>query len=136
PLPLLSPPTHTSPTYADALLGYKAAVIRSRAASPPPIPSPPLLLPSTANRDDIPEVDMLIWKRAYFYAPTFEFEVKESLAAATARQAGHALTSSVDYEFIDIVDASIHASKSRAMTATREVNKRVTDLAITQRQEA
>nr|GFA82741.1 hypothetical protein [Tanacetum cinerariifolium] len=70
-----SPPTHTSLTYADAPLDYKAAMIRSRAASPPPalivvvaialplsspppspltplssplpyIPSPPLPLPS------------------------------------------------------------------------------------------
>ncbi|GJX06805.1 hypothetical protein Tco_0194737 [Tanacetum coccineum] len=33
PLPLPSPPT-TSSTYAEAPLGYKAAMIRSRAASP------------------------------------------------------------------------------------------------------
>ncbi|GKE25864.1 hypothetical protein Tco_1441248, partial [Tanacetum coccineum] len=34
-----SPPTYTSPTYAEAPLGYRSAMIRSRAASPPPIPS-------------------------------------------------------------------------------------------------
>ncbi|GKG29657.1 hypothetical protein Tco_0419555, partial [Tanacetum coccineum] len=34
PLPLPSPPTHTSPTYGEAPLGYRAAMIRSRAVSP------------------------------------------------------------------------------------------------------
>ncbi|GKB95481.1 hypothetical protein Tco_0981618 [Tanacetum coccineum] len=63
PLPLPSPPT--SPIYAEAPLGYKAAMIRLRAASPPTnnpseIPSPPLLLPSIAHRDDILEADMLL----------------------------------------------------------------------------
>nr|GFD20209.1 hypothetical protein [Tanacetum cinerariifolium] len=33
---------------------------------------------------------------------------------------GHALTSSVEYGFIDSVDASIYASKSKAMTAVGE----------------
>ncbi|GJZ94251.1 putative reverse transcriptase domain-containing protein [Tanacetum coccineum] len=136
PLPLPSPPTHTSLTYADAPLGYKAAMIRSRAASPPPVPSPPLLLPSTTHRDDIPEADMPLQKRARFSTPASGFKVGESSIAAAARQARHALTSSVDYGFIDTVDASIRASESRAMTAVREVNERVTDLAITQRQEA
>ncbi|GJW24468.1 hypothetical protein Tco_0038279 [Tanacetum coccineum] len=37
-----SPRTYTSPTYADAPLGYRASMIRSRAASPPPVPSPRL----------------------------------------------------------------------------------------------
>ncbi|GJX84406.1 hypothetical protein Tco_0335180 [Tanacetum coccineum] len=51
PLPLPSPPT-TSPTYVEAPLGYKAVGIRMRAASPP------LLLPSTSYRTDIPEAEM------------------------------------------------------------------------------
>ncbi|GJW49235.1 hypothetical protein Tco_0090586 [Tanacetum coccineum] len=60
PLPLPSPPTYTSPTYAEAPLGYRAAMIWSSATSPLPllVPSPPLLLPSTAHRDDITEEDM------------------------------------------------------------------------------
>nr|GEU35682.1 hypothetical protein [Tanacetum cinerariifolium] len=93
PLPLPSPPIHTSPFYVDAPLGYKAVMIRSRAIS---------------------------LHRSRFSTPTFEFEVRMSLAAAAAKQAGHALTSSVDYGFIDIVDASIRASESRAMTAVGE----------------
>ncbi|GKA15856.1 hypothetical protein Tco_0695603 [Tanacetum coccineum] len=132
PLPLPSPPTYTSPTYAEAPLGYRTAMIQSRAASPLLVPSPPLLLPSTAHRDDIPEADMLLQKRAYFFAPASRFEVGESLAV-TAKQARHALTSSVDYGFINTVDASIRASESRAMTAVGEVNERVIDLTATHR---
>ncbi|GKE73284.1 hypothetical protein Tco_1535325, partial [Tanacetum coccineum] len=52
--PLLLLPLHTSPTYASAPLGYKAAIIQLRATSPLLVPSPPL------------------------------FEVEESLTAATS----------------------------------------------------
>ncbi|GJS30025.1 hypothetical protein Tco_0490645 [Tanacetum coccineum] len=97
PLPLSSPPTHTSPTYVDAPLGYRAAMIRSRAASPPPVPSPPLLLPSTIHKDDIPKAIMPLWKRARFTTPNSKFEVGESSTAVAAR----------------------------VMTAMEEVNKRV-----------
>ncbi|GJV50055.1 putative reverse transcriptase domain-containing protein [Tanacetum coccineum] len=140
PLPLPSPPT-TSPTYAEAPLGYKAARIRLRAVSPPThhpseIPLPPLLLPYTTHRYDLPEVDMPLWKRARFTAPTGRFEVGESSSAAAARQVGHTLSYIVDYGFIDTIDASIHASESRAMTAVGVVNERVTDLAATQRPDA
>ncbi|GJR15083.1 reverse transcriptase domain-containing protein [Tanacetum coccineum] len=96
------------------------------------IPPPPFLLPSTAHRDDIPEADMPLRKRACFSSPASGFEVGESSVAAAARQARHALNNSVDYGFIDTVDASICAFESRAMTTIGEVNERVTDLAITQ----
>ncbi|GJX31329.1 putative reverse transcriptase domain-containing protein [Tanacetum coccineum] len=53
PFPVPSPPT-TSPTYTEAPLGYKAAEIRLRTASPPPLPlssplplPPPIILPRT-----------------------------------------------------------------------------------------
>ncbi|GJY67425.1 putative reverse transcriptase domain-containing protein [Tanacetum coccineum] len=140
PLPLPTPPTYISPTYAKVPLGYRAVRIRLRAASPSThhpseIPSPPLLLPSTIHKDDIPKADMPLRKRARFSAPTSRFEVGESSDAAAARHAGHALTSSVDYGFIDTVDASICSSKSREMTFVGVVNKRVTNLATTQRQD-
>ncbi|GJW31735.1 hypothetical protein Tco_0051767 [Tanacetum coccineum] len=117
PLPLPSPPTYASPTYAESPLGYRAAEIRLRVASPSThhlsdIPSLPLLLPSTTHRDDLPEADMPLQKRARFTTPT------------------------VDYGFIDTMDASIRAAESRAMTTIGVVNKRVTDLATTQRQES
>ncbi|GJX09605.1 hypothetical protein Tco_0199464, partial [Tanacetum coccineum] len=92
PLPVSSPslplpsPTIDSPTYAEAPLGYRAAEIRMRAASPP------LLLPSTSHRTDIPKAEMLLWKRACFTTPAFGFEVGESSAtAAAARQLGPTL---------------------------------------------
>ncbi|GJT73539.1 hypothetical protein Tco_1032825 [Tanacetum coccineum] len=140
PLPLPSPPTYTTSTYAEAPLGYKAAGIRLRAASPPThhpseIPSPPLLLPSTTHRDDLPKADMPLRKRARFTAPTGRFEVGESSSAVAARQTRHTLAHRVDYGFIDTVEARVHASKSRAITAVGVVNKRVTDLVTTQRQE-
>ncbi|GJX28329.1 hypothetical protein Tco_0236408 [Tanacetum coccineum] len=87
PLPLPSPHTHTSPhptyaslTYAESPLGYRAAEIRLRAASPSThhpseILSLPLLLPSTTHRDDLPEADMPLRKRAHFTTPTGRFEV-------------------------------------------------------------
>ncbi|GKF99279.1 hypothetical protein Tco_0298062, partial [Tanacetum coccineum] len=53
PFPVPSPPT-TSPTYIEAPLGYRAAGIRLRTASPPPLPlslplplPPPIILPCT-----------------------------------------------------------------------------------------
>ncbi|GJR26498.1 hypothetical protein Tco_1102730 [Tanacetum coccineum] len=104
-----------APTYVEGPLGYKAVRIQLRAASP----SPPLLLPSTTHRYDLPEVNMSLQKRAHFTAPTGRFEVEESLSAAAARQAGHTLAHTVDYGFIDTMDASICATESRAMTAMR-----------------
>nr|GEW00720.1 putative reverse transcriptase domain-containing protein [Tanacetum cinerariifolium] len=99
--PTPSPPNQSSPTYVEAPLGYRATMIWSRAASPLPVPSPPLLLPSIAYIDDILKADIPLKKKAYFFALAFGFQARKSLAAADARQAGHALTSSVDYRFID-----------------------------------
>nr|GEX39722.1 putative reverse transcriptase domain-containing protein [Tanacetum cinerariifolium] len=115
--------------------------IRLRAAlpstyHPSKIPSPPILLPSTTHRDDLIEADMPLWKRARFTAPTSRFEVIESTSAAAARKAKHTLAHTVDYGFIDTMDASIRASESRAVTAVKVVNDKVTVLATTQRQDA
>nr|GEV51795.1 hypothetical protein [Tanacetum cinerariifolium] len=101
----------------EAPLGYKAAGIRLRAASPPThhpsdIPSPPLLLPYTTHRDDLPEADMPLWKRARFTALTGRFEVGENSLAAAARQTSQTLDHRVDYGFVNTVDASIRASES------------------------
>ncbi|GJX85498.1 hypothetical protein Tco_0336272 [Tanacetum coccineum] len=81
PLPLPSP-THTSPTYVEAPLCYKAVGIRLRAKSPP------LLLPSTSHRDDIPKADLPPQKRLCLTALTSRFEVGKSSSAAAARQRG------------------------------------------------
>ncbi|GKA29830.1 hypothetical protein Tco_0716075 [Tanacetum coccineum] len=78
PLPLPSPLT-TSPTDAGAPLGYKAAVIQMRAASPP------LILPSTSHRTDIPEAEMPPQKRACLTTPAPGLEIGESSAVGVAR---------------------------------------------------
>ncbi|GJS95333.1 hypothetical protein Tco_0802301 [Tanacetum coccineum] len=85
--PLLVPslPTHTSPTYAEALLGYRAAEIRLRASLPP------LLLSPTVHRTDILEYELPPRKRLCLTAPAPRFEVGESSTAAAARHVGPAL---------------------------------------------
>ncbi|GJZ58335.1 hypothetical protein Tco_0613829 [Tanacetum coccineum] len=98
--PLLLPPLHTSPTYASVPLGYKAAMVQLKLASPSiyhplHLPSPPLSLPSTACRTNILEAEIPPQKRVCFTTPTH-----------------------------------------RVVTAVEEVNKRVTDLATTQGQDA
>ncbi|GKD91276.1 hypothetical protein Tco_1366783 [Tanacetum coccineum] len=44
----------------------------------------------------------------------------KSSSAAAARKVGHTLAHTVDYGFIDTMDASIRAAESRAMTAVGE----------------
>nr|GEW25140.1 hypothetical protein [Tanacetum cinerariifolium] len=112
-----SPPPHTSPTYASAALGYIAAIVQLRAASPPPVPSlplhvpsPPLLLPSANRRSDIPRTDMPFRKRLCLTAPTSKFKVVESSTA--------------------------DAAAARMMTTVEEVNEWVTNLATIQRHDA
>ncbi|GJS24232.1 hypothetical protein Tco_0452864 [Tanacetum coccineum] len=78
PLPLLSLLT-TSPTDVGAPLGYRAARIWMRAASPP------LLLPSTSHRTDIPEAKMPPQKRACLTTLAPGLEIRESSAAGAAR---------------------------------------------------
>ncbi|GJX31728.1 hypothetical protein Tco_0241583 [Tanacetum coccineum] len=99
PLPLPSPPTHTSPTYAEAPLGYRAAGIRSRAASPLPLPAPSSLLPlpATDRKEDVLEAD--------------------SSAAAAARQPESFMARRADYGFVDTMDANIRAAEEGVMAA-------------------
>ncbi|GJR69400.1 hypothetical protein Tco_0015465 [Tanacetum coccineum] len=80
PLPLLSPLT-TSPTDAGAPLGYRAAGIRMRVAAA----SPPLLLPSTSHRTNIPEAEIPPRKRACFATSALGLEIGESSAAGAVR---------------------------------------------------
>ncbi|GJU89232.1 hypothetical protein Tco_1301655 [Tanacetum coccineum] len=87
----------------------------------PKIPSLPLLLPPPTRRDIIPEADMSPQKRARFAAPSHRFEIRESSAVAAARHPGSALDRGSEYGFV---------------TALKEVNKRVTDLATGHRQDS
>ncbi|GJV72453.1 hypothetical protein Tco_1492448 [Tanacetum coccineum] len=108
PLPVPSLPT-TSPTYAEAPLGNKAARIRLRATSPLPSPtSPPtyhpLLLPapSTSRRADIPEAVLPPQKRLCLAASP-RFKVGESSAAASKPTRGYR----ADYGFIGTLDSEL-----------------------------
>ncbi|GJR44903.1 hypothetical protein Tco_1313006 [Tanacetum coccineum] len=135
PLLLPSPPT-TSPTYAEALLGYKAAGIRLRAVSPPThhlseIPSPPLLLPSTSHRDDILEADLPPRKRLCLTAPTPRFEVGESSSVAAARQVERSMSREVGYRITETWDELVDTIQEIALTTLEGVNQRVTELATT-----
>ncbi|GJX26784.1 reverse transcriptase domain-containing protein [Tanacetum coccineum] len=67
----LTSPLITSPTDTGAPLGYRAAGIWMRAADA----SPPLSLPPTSPRTDIPEAEMPPRKRACLTTPTPGFRV-------------------------------------------------------------
>ncbi|GKD00639.1 hypothetical protein Tco_1170913 [Tanacetum coccineum] len=84
---------------------------------------------------DIPETDMPFQKRLCLTALASRFKVEESSTTAAAMQTWHTLAHRVDYRFIDTLDTSIRSSKRRVMIAVEVVNKRVTDLATTQRHE-
>nr|GEW55172.1 putative reverse transcriptase domain-containing protein [Tanacetum cinerariifolium] len=115
PLPIFTslppPPPHIilPRTRASMVLMRSAApstfILAPRSRTPPigtppllPIPLPtssfplPLLLPSTSGSESIPEVDILLRKRARFTTPTGGYEVGESYVAAAARQIRPALT--------------------------------------------
>ncbi|GKE19856.1 hypothetical protein Tco_1431368, partial [Tanacetum coccineum] len=122
PLPLPSPLT-TSPTDAGAPLGYRAAEIRIRAA----VVSPPLLLPSTSHRTDVPEAEMSPQKRACFATPAPKLEIRESSAAGAARQPGPT-------QEADTWDEIVEAMMEVASTTLEGVDQKVTDLDTTVRQ--
>ncbi|GJZ90800.1 hypothetical protein Tco_0662727 [Tanacetum coccineum] len=152
PLHVPSPPT-TSPTYAKAPLGYKAAKIRLRAVSPLPLPPPssPLLIPSIDRRADIPEA-MLPPRKRLCLAPGPKFEVGESSSSAPARPTrGYR----ADYGFIGTLDAELRRDRVIEMgygitdvwedpteakeevppTIMAELGQQVTDLVTTVRQD-
>ncbi|GKD36947.1 hypothetical protein Tco_1257154, partial [Tanacetum coccineum] len=80
-----------------ASLGYRAAGIRMRAA----VVSPPLLLPSTSHRTDIPEAEMPPRKRACFATLAPGLEIGESSAAGAARQPGPTLEADTWDEIVE-----------------------------------
>ncbi|GJV19357.1 hypothetical protein Tco_1368377 [Tanacetum coccineum] len=106
------------------------------------IPSPPLLLPSTTHRDDIPKADMPLRKRARFTTPTSRFEVGECSAAIAARQPrldvdtldanpGLTMSKDVGYGITDVWDDMVRDMEGRAPTTLEELSQRVTYLAAT-----
>ncbi|GKA31468.1 hypothetical protein Tco_0717773 [Tanacetum coccineum] len=122
PLPLPSPLT-TSPTDAGAPLGYRAAGIRMRAAAA----SPPLSLPPTSPRTDVPEAEMPPRKRACLTTPAPGCEIGESSAAGAARQPRPTPE-------VDTWDEIVEAMMEIAPTTLEGVDQRVTELDTTVRQ--
>ncbi|GJS26168.1 putative reverse transcriptase domain-containing protein [Tanacetum coccineum] len=122
PLPLPSPLT-TSPTDTGAPLGYRAAGIRMRAA----VASPPLLLPPTSPRTDVPEAEMPPRKRACLTTPAPGYEIGESSAAGAARQPRPTPE-------VDTWDEIVEAMMEIAPTTLEGVDQRVTELDTTVRQ--
>ncbi|GJR91564.1 hypothetical protein Tco_0215575 [Tanacetum coccineum] len=123
-------------------MGYRAVGIWLRAASPSThhpseIPSPPLLLPSTTHKDDLPEADMPLRKRACFTALASGFEVRESSAAA-ARQPrldvatvdatlGHLMSREVGYGIGDVWDDMLTAALGHIQTLEAREPARTND---------
>ncbi|GKC24152.1 putative reverse transcriptase domain-containing protein [Tanacetum coccineum] len=130
PLPLPSPHTYTSSTYAGVPLSHRAAMIRSGAASPSThhsseIPSPPLLLLFTTHIDDILKANMPLRKRARVTAPTGSFV---DTVDATA---GRLMSREVGYMITDVLDDMVGDIEGRAPTTLEDLSQRVTDLAAT-----
>ncbi|GJT14258.1 hypothetical protein Tco_0861300 [Tanacetum coccineum] len=97
----------TSPTYDQAPLGHRAAMIHMR--------------------EDIPEEDQPPRRRFVLTAPPPVCHVAESLAAAARAPRGQ-------YDFVDAVEAR-QASERRMMTSIEEVNLRVSYKAQVRREE-
>ncbi|GJV40599.1 hypothetical protein Tco_1419039 [Tanacetum coccineum] len=114
-LAISTPPSSPLSLCRIRLLGYRAAMIRLRAEAastshslqlppllpiPAPTSSPPLLLPSTNRREDIPEVTLPSRKRLGI-ALGPRYEVGESSSAAAARPARGLRA---DYGFVATMD--------------------------------
>ncbi|GJZ45934.1 hypothetical protein Tco_0593530 [Tanacetum coccineum] len=120
PVPLPSPLT-TSPTDTGAPLGYRAAGIRMRAADA----SPPLSLPPTSPRTDIPEAEMPPRKRACLTTPAPDADRGSSCAVPRDLQGP---------THIDTWDEIVEAMMEIAPTTLEGVDQRVTELDTTVRQ--
>ncbi|GJX28863.1 putative reverse transcriptase domain-containing protein [Tanacetum coccineum] len=91
------------------------------------VASPPLPLPPTAPRTDIPEAEMPPRKRACLTTPAPGYEIGESSAAGAARQPGPTPA-------VDTWDQIVEAMMEIAPTTLEGVDQRVTELDTTVRQ--
>nr|GEU37743.1 hypothetical protein [Tanacetum cinerariifolium] len=147
PLLVSSPPLLASPIYP---LRYRAVMIRLRAETPStsyplpsgtppsgtppllPIPlptsSPPLTLPSTSHRADVPEVTLPPRKRLCI-ALGLRYEVGESSSAAAARPTRGFRA---DYGFVATLDVEIRRAPA---TDETKLGRRMTNFVTTVRQD-
>ncbi|GJX57994.1 hypothetical protein Tco_0289384 [Tanacetum coccineum] len=95
---ILTPQSKTPPSGTPPLLPI-----------PLPTSSPPLLLPSTDCREDVPEVTLPPWKRLCI-APGPRFKVEECSSAPTARPTRGFRA---DYGFVGTLDAEIRRNPDR-----------------------
>ncbi|GJY60678.1 putative reverse transcriptase domain-containing protein [Tanacetum coccineum] len=86
----------------------------------PRIPSLSLLLPSPTRRDIIPEADMPLQKRARFTALSQRFKIRESSAAAAARQPGHRQDSKEFYTRHQVAQDDRAVLRARISTLARD----------------
>ncbi|GJU49033.1 hypothetical protein Tco_1218588 [Tanacetum coccineum] len=104
-------------------ISYRAAGIQIRAAAA----SPPLSLPSTSHKTDVPEAEMPPRKRACFTTPAPGCEIGESSAVGAARQPRPTPEA-------DTWDEIVEAMMEIALTTLEGVDQRVTELQTTVRQ--
>nr|GFC08703.1 hypothetical protein [Tanacetum cinerariifolium] len=130
PLPpsFLSP--RIRPPYTRAAMAQMRAAVPSTYHSLLPSGTLPLLpiplpVPSTSRRAKIPEANTPPQKRLLLTAPRPGYEVRESFAAAAARQPGPTMACSVDYSFVDTMETRFRDTERRMMTALEMVNMRV-----------
>nr|GEX43132.1 hypothetical protein [Tanacetum cinerariifolium] len=116
-------------------LHTRAAMAQMRAAVPstyhsllpsgtPPLLPIPLPLPSTSRRVEIPEPNTPPQKRLLLTAPRPGCKVRESSAAAAARQPGPTMARSVDCSFVDTMETKFQDTERGMMTALEMVNMR------------
>ncbi|GKE88697.1 hypothetical protein Tco_1566172 [Tanacetum coccineum] len=68
---------------------------------------------------------MPFWKRLLLTSPTPRMEVGETSAAAATRRPRSTMACTVDYSFVDTIDANIRSPERRTMAAIEVVNLRV-----------
>ncbi|GKA73931.1 hypothetical protein Tco_0780233, partial [Tanacetum coccineum] len=90
----------------------------------PPLLPIPLPTPSTSRRADIPEADTPPQKRLLLIAPRAGCEVRESFAAATARQPVPTMSRRVDCSSVNTVETRVRDTKRRMMATLEVVNLR------------
>ncbi|GJX65003.1 hypothetical protein Tco_0299346 [Tanacetum coccineum] len=124
-LPTLIRPPHTRAAMAQRRATTPSIYHSLLPAGTPPLLPIPLPAPSTSRRADIPEADTPPRKRLLLTAPTPSVKVRESSAAAAARQPGSTMARRVDYSFIDTVDTRVQDTERRTMAAVEVVNRRI-----------